>query len=456
LRLDGHFIEVNKALCALLDRREDEILGSSLLDAVPEEEAEAFEEHQRELLFGAGSYQADTTFKRPDGSRAVAILTATLIRDRAGRPREIFLQVLDVTARKRAEASVRAFFELAENAGDFIGIAELDGRLRYVNEAGRAMIGAASLDEVRSLAIIDCLSGTGRELFVQRENPALLERGSWRGETQLRNVKTGEAVDVELNSFVIRDPETGKPHSIGIVQRDISERKRAWRALERSHEQRRRLLAGLVRAQEEERARIAADVHDDTIQVMTGAAIRLQLLASQLEDEEQRRLLDHLDESVRASIGSLRQLLFELRPPALDTHGLRAALETYLEHTLQPEGIEFRVRDELADEPPSEARTVLYRVAQEALANARKHARASHIDVLLESSMGGWSVRVEDDGVGFEVEDEPVERPGHLGLIGMRERVETAGGRLSVVSSPGSGTVVEFWLPAGHGAIAHA
>jgi PAS domain S-box-containing protein len=457
LRVDGSFIQVNEAFCKLLDRSEHEIIGSTLLERVPEEDRPAFEERQHELLSGSvGSYQADTTYARPDGSRVSAILTATLIRDQAGRPREIFMQVLDVTARKQAEEGVRAFFALAENAGDFIGIAELDGRLRYVNEAGRTMIGAGDLDEVQALTIMDCLTGRGRELFVERENPALFERGSWRGETQLRNVKTGAELDVELNSFIIHDPDTGEPASIGIVQRDISDRKRAWLALERSHDERRRLLAGLVRAQEEERERIAADVHDDSIQVMTGAAIRIQLLADQLADPTQRQLLGRLDESVRTSIGSLRQLLFELRPPALDAHGLGAAIETYLSHTLEPEGMEYALRDELDEEPPSEVRTVLYRVAQEALSNVRKHSRASRVDVLIESSMGGWTVRVEDDGAGFEVEEAAVERPGHLGLIGMRERVETSGGRMSVVSSPGAGTTVEFWMPSAQHAFIEA
>ena len=440
LRLDCSFIEVNEAFCTLLGRPAAEILGSPHPEVLP---------HQEMLAGRLSSHQADIEYTRPDGSRRAAILSATLIRDRASRPRELFLQAVDVTARKEAERELGEFFELAENAGDFIGIAELDGRFRYVNRAGRELIGAASLEEVRSLAIIDCLSGTGRELFVQRENPALLERGSWRGESQLRNVKTGAEVDVELNSFVIREPDSGRPSSIGIVQRDISERKRAWRALEHSNDERRRLLAGLVRAQEEERERIAGDVHDGSIQVMTGAAIRLQLLSGQLTDPQQQRLLGRLDEAVRDSIASLRHLLFELRPPALDAHGLGAALDTYLVHTLEPEGIDFTIHNELSDEPSADARTVLYRVAQEAIANVRKHAQASRLDVVLENAMDGWTVRIEDDGVGFAPEDEPEERPGHLGLLGMRERMETNGGRLTVVSARGSGTTVEFWLPAG-------
>jgi PAS domain S-box-containing protein len=285
LRLDGAFIEVNEAFSTLLGRPAHELIGRSHLDMLPVEERPDYARRRNELIEGGrSSDQAETTYTRPDGSRVPAIISATLIRDQARRP---------------------------------------------------------------------------RELFVQRENPALLERGSWRGESQLRNVKTGAEVDVELNSFVIREPETGQPSSIGIVQRDISERKRAWRDLEHLSDERRRLLAGLVRAQEEERERIAGNVHDGAIQVMTGAAIRLQLLSQQLADQHQQRLLDSLDGAVRESIESLRHLLFELRPPALDAHGLAAAIDTYLTQTLEPEGLDFCLLNQLDEEPPPDARTVL-------------------------------------------------------------------------------------------------
>jgi len=300
------------------------------------------------------------------------------------------------------------------------------------------MIGAGSLDDVRALALDDSY---GEE---------------WRTETQLRNLTSGTTLDVELSAFLIRDPDTGEPESIGVVQRDISERNRAWRQLERSSDERRRLLAGLVNAQEVERERIAADVHDDSIQVMTGAAIRLQMLASEIEDPDQRDQLDRLDQSVRASIASLRHLIFELRPPALDAHGLGAALDSYLSHTLASEPIDYRLHDDSGYEPPPNLRTVLYRVAQEAISNARKHAKPSCIDVHVWNRDGGWCVRVHDDGVGFDARDETVERPGHLGLIGMRERVDTAGGSIEIKSTLGEGTTVEFWLPAEHQLAAEA
>lgn len=351
---------------------------------------------------------------------------------------------------RRTAEDLRTFFALVEHAGDFIGVAELDGRFRYINPAGLGMIGAQRLDDVRVLSLGDFISGAGRDLFARGEQQ--LPGQELRAETKLRNLATGDELEVEVNAFVIRDPETGEPEAVGIVQRDIGERKRAWAELERSNDERRRLLAGLVSAQEEERERIAADVHDDSIQVMTGAAIRLQMLAEEIEDAAQRDQLDKLDQSVRASIASLRQLIFELRPPALDAHGVGPAVDSYLSHTVSSEGIEYRLRDEIREQPPPDLRTILYRVAQEAISNVRRHAQASRIDVLLENRDGGWMVRVEDDGVGFEATGVSLERPGHLGLIGMRERVETSGGRIEIVSRPGSGTSVEFWLPAPAGA----
>jgi signal transduction histidine kinase len=133
-----------------------------------------------------------------------------------------------------------------------------------------------------------------------------------------------------------------------------------------------------------------------------------------------------------------------------------AAIDSYLSHTLTSERIEYTVHDDTGYEPPPNLRTILYRVAQEAISNARRHGRPSRIDVELWNNDGGWSVRVRDDGVGFDARALPTGRPGHLGLIGMRERVETSGGRVEIESAPGQGTTVEFWLPAEGGIVTGA
>jgi signal transduction histidine kinase len=110
------------------------------------------------------------------------------------------------------------------------------------------------------------------------------------------------------------------------------------------------------------------------------------------------------------------------------------------------------VHDHLDGEPSPETRAVLYRVALEALTNVRKHANASMVDVLLERRGVGVAVRVRDDGKGFELPaPDAVPSDGHIGLVSMRERAEAAGGRFTLQSEPGAGTIVEFWMPETNG-----
>jgi signal transduction histidine kinase len=236
------------------------------------------------------------------------------------------------------------------------------------------------------------------------------------------------------------------------LEATVQERTRDLRAsledLRVADEGRRLLLEHLVRAEEEERRRIAGDVHDDPVQKMSAATMWIQVLRRGVSDPTQLQQLDKLMASVRGSIASLRQLIFELRPHALDEEGLAEALRDYLE-SLEP-AFAFDVDDRLAEQPPADLRIVLYRMAQEALANVHKHARASRVDVSIAEREGGYAVRIADDGVGFEAPPTLRSERGHLGLSSMRERAEMAGGRCRLESAPGRGTTVDLWIPAAH------
>lgn len=209
---------------------------------------------------------------------------------------------------------------------------------------------------------------------------------------------------------------------------------------------RRRLLARLVAAQEDERHRLADDLHDDTIQVMAAASLRLAGLRRWMADEGQPAL-DRLEDTVLGAIGRLRRLIFELRPPALDREGIGAAVEVYAREAFTDSGSDVLVDDRLETQPPVETREILYRLAQEALANCRKHARAPRVDVVVEEQCGGVQVRITDDGCGFDPRLLEVGRPGHLGVSAMRERAEMAGGWCRFDSAPGEGTEVTCWVP---------
>ena len=210
-------------------------------------------------------------------------------------------------------------------------------------------------------------------------------------------------------------------------------------------EQRRRLLVSLVHAEEDERKRIAGDIHDDPMQKIVATNMRLQLLRRQLSDPAHLEVLDKLLSTVRSSIRSLRHLIFELRPHVLDQDGLAPALREYLE-SLDAD-FDFSVEQQLQEEPGAELRVLLYRVAQEALTNIRKHAHARRVNVLLAEQDGGFLIRITDDGVGFTAPETLQSGRGHLGLSAMRERAEMAGGWCRLLSLPGAGTTVEIWVP---------
>jgi signal transduction histidine kinase len=210
---------------------------------------------------------------------------------------------------------------------------------------------------------------------------------------------------------------------------------------------RRALLSRLVRAQEEERLKIAGDVHDDSVQIMTAVAMRLHLLRRTLTDPDELAAMEKLELSVQEAIGRLRQLLFELRPSSLDRDGLASAIAEYGQQRLGDDPVIFRLDGSLVNEPPLEARTILYRVAQEAINNVKKHAKARTVSVSLAQRDGGIEISVRDDGVGFDTARVAQPVPGHLGILSMSERAEMAGGTVEIESCPGVGTTLRCWLP---------
>ncbi len=211
-------------------------------------------------------------------------------------------------------------------------------------------------------------------------------------------------------------------------------------ALEVSTAQRQAVLASIVRAQELERQRVAYELHDDTVQVFTALGLRLRQLRAHVVDRSAVDLVDQLASAVTEATTRLRTLLFELRPPALDTAGLDGALEELIDRSL-PRDVHrvfvWHVEVEALDET---SRVVLYRVAAEALANIREHAEAREVRVLAGSEGGVVTLEISDDGRGFD----PAQAPpsGHLGLIAMRERLELIGGTFAVRSAPGEGTTI--------------
>jgi signal transduction histidine kinase len=197
-------------------------------------------------------------------------------------------------------------------------------------------------------------------------------------------------------------------------------------------------------ASEQERRRWARELHDETLQALGGLQV---LLSSALRrgtpealELSVREAVDH----IATEIDSLRTLITELRPAALDEIGLAPAIESLGQRLAAVEGLEVDVEVEVGGRLDPELETTVYRIVQEALSNVAKHAGAERVSVSVTLDFDAVRIEVADDGKGFN----PAARADGFGLVGMRERVELAQGRLDIDSS-GAGTVVRARLPAG-------
>jgi len=209
------------------------------------------------------------------------------------------------------------------------------------------------------------------------------------------------------------------------------------------------LLAKLISAQEEERKSIAADLHDDTIQVLAAALIQVDRV-TMASPELQPELLGKLRTTLQTTMASARKLMFNLRPPVLDAEGLVPAIRQQLDLLRNEEGIEAELDCDLDRRLDPVVETVVFRALQEALHNVRKHAHASRVRVEVHAGPDALVTAVlADDGIGFDM-DEVLPQAlagGHLGLHSLLERVDLAGGSIDLDSRPGAGTRVTVSVP---------
>ncbi|MBA2238669.1 MAG: sensor histidine kinase [Lysobacter sp.] len=221
---------------------------------------------------------------------------------------------------------------------------------------------------------------------------------------------------------------------------------RLLQRLEANEREFRRLGRSVLRVQEDERRRLARELHDGIGQNLTALQHRLDRVGAGLGDQPDLRA--HLDAAVSLCRGALedtRQMSRLLRPPILDDLGLEPALQWLARSLGEASGLAIDVEIEPLPALPDELQTLLFRVAQEALNNAAKHAQASHVLLRLVARAGMLQLQIVDDGRGCD--PELALRAGGSGLGGMRERLRLHGGKLELHSSPGNGARVRAVVP---------
>lgn len=212
-----------------------------------------------------------------------------------------------------------------------------------------------------------------------------------------------------------------------------------------------RLMQAVQRAHEEERRRISQDLHDSVAQNLSSIILNLDFLRKQIpaRNNQARQEIERLEELTKETISELRKLIYDLRPTTLDSLGLVLTLQKHVEQFSKENQIKIKFNSLLEERLPAPVETTLFRLTQEALNNVKKHAGANQVAISLERVQDAVNVTIEDNGKGFDLRrmKSPRFRDEGLGLLGMRERTESLGGNLNIITQPGRGTKIIATIP---------
>jgi len=333
--------------------------------------------------------------------------------------------------------------EIFETASESIFIHDFKANVIASNKAWQKITGY-SRDELYNIKVTQLLDEKGLALAREVRQKLL----------------SGESIDMPYEQRIIKKDRTqailelftslvsigGEPVGFLHLARDVTEERKMRDSL-------RFYLQAILRTQEDERKRIARELHDETIQSLLLLAHRLDSVISDSSRKLSKSIKEELEQLHRLAVEiceGLWRYTRNLRPRILDDMGLVAALEYIADETIDSEGIDVSVQ--VVGAMPalsSEAQLVIFRIAQEALNNVRKHTEASRVVVRLEFEERKMRMTISDDGQGFEIPKQLDDFPssGRLGLVGMYERARLLGGNFQVQSGLGKGTEVVVELP---------
>jgi PAS domain S-box-containing protein len=324
-----------------------------------------------------------------------------------------------------------------------------------LNPEGRIILFNRAAEHFFATRFVDALGQDAGSFFTQSQPPAVATRllqllataRQTQDEPQVELITLshqGNELPFELSlstaSFLGETLVTAVFH-------DLSERRRAELELMQKNRQLQELSAAIQNVRERERSRISRELHDELGQSLTGMRLEVSWLGSRLKTAhpELARKVTTIKELIDQTIGAVRRISAELRPLVLDDLGFAAAATWYTDQFAARTGLVITLELPAIDPPKGGAvATALFRILQESLTNIARHAAARTVDVRLRFADSQWQLSIRDDGQGFAIADSP---RGGIGLIGMEERAQILGGRLSIATRPGQGTRIDVRIP---------
>jgi len=489
--LNGIITSWNEGAKTIFGYTASEMVGTPITRLIPAAQRHEEQRILEKIRRGENLEHFETQRKTKDGRLIDVSVTVSPITDGSGKVIGASKVARDITERSKAEITLNRLAAIVRSSADAIISKDLNGTVTSWNE-GAEKIFSYTAREMVGTSIMRLIPTARRH--EEKKILGKIRRGEnlENFETQ-RKTKGGNLIDVSVTVSPIMDAN-GKVIGASKVAHDITQRKKAAEAerrlnvltgsnrrlekeiarrqrveesLKQTQAQQSQLLAQsrqmqdqlrdlshrLLSVQEDERKRISRELHDVIAQTLTSINLRLASLTkeSTLSAKDLARSIARTQELVAHSVDTVHQFARELRPTALDDLGIIPALQTYLKNFTAQTGIHVRLSVFAAvNHVNGDKRTVLYRVAQEALTNVARHAQASRAEVKIQKRDGAICLEVIDNGKGFPTGRVLLAKKNRrLGLLGMSERVQMVNGTFTVQSTPGKRTTIRVEIPLG-------
>jgi PAS domain S-box-containing protein len=445
--LDGIIIEASPSIEDVSLYKREEIIGQSLSDIYVDPKNR--DEFLKELLKNGKVTDYEALLINKDRSQTHCSITAKLVRDKHGNPVKIIGSLRNITERKRIEESLRQ----SESQKRAILDASID-RIRYIDKDMKIIWANKTTAMELNMSSEDLVGHTCYELFVGRDTPCkecptVIARET--GKIERAVIYQPEVEGIEGESYwdaycVPIKNDAGEIESFIQISRNITDQKRAEEHINI-------LTQELMRTQESERQRISRDLHDHVAQELSAVKIGFETLFDHQPaiPPEIRRRVSEMSRTLQESIKAVRDVSYDLRPPALDEMGLVETLVQYCNDFSENNGInvDFHSAGMKKLKLDFDTEINLYRLIQEGLTNIKKHADADHVTIRLVAAFPDIILRIEDNGKGFNVQKRiaSLTKEKRMGIHSMVQRAKLLQGEMEIQSKPMKGTKISIMLP---------
>ncbi len=432
-----------------------EFSGKNILEFVHPDDVDVVLE-----LFSAGNdalyatTRAEFRFRHKNGDWLIIESIGKKVPDSPFVTELVILNSRDITDRRNLEELRRKYEFIVNSSKEFMMLANVERRFEAVNEACRVAL-SRNKEDIIGKKIDEVVSNEVLRSMFETDITKCLAGAEVKDEGWFEFGGAGRRY-LEIDCYPYKNNLSTVTHAI-LVVRDATERKTSEDRIRENQRQReedlRRYAQLTQRAQEDERRRISRELHDDICQRLTALNIQMNVIEDSVGDNKKIsvRRLKSVRKEINNLISEVRSISYNLRPSALDHFGLVTALRLLCSEFEKLHGIQIQFD---TDVPPHkrfdpDMEIALYRIAQEALTNCGKHAKAKAAYLKLAETKDELSVSFKDNGVGFSVADylDPRATDRHFGVINMRERTELLGGKFEIESSPGKGTSIRANVP---------